>query len=150
MSVLRFLMIGMLFVSLTSCKKERTYNAGHFVGDWTFEQTGSFTLYHAGQEIGAIPVDGYGTSVITKSGKNGILIDNQLFTLSGHEITAMPYNEYETKDGVNMVGTNTFWGTVSHSIIAINSSSTGTWSNSYGEQGTYSARRVITLKRKPK
>src|SRR5690606_15376699 len=131
-------------ISFFSCKKERVYPAGHFVGNWKYEQTGSITLYHAGQIISTSPIEKTGSLSITKSGKNAIIIDGKLFTLNGNEITATPQNEYATENGFNMVGTSTYWGTVSHSIISINSSITGTWSSSSGDQGTFSGKQVMT------
>lgn len=145
--ILYLLLLITTLTSITSCKKERVYQAGHFVGHWKYEQTGSITLYHAGQIIGSSPIDETGSWDITKSGKNAITIDNKLFTLNGNEITATPENVYNTENGFNMVGTVTYWGTVSHSIISIKTSITGTWSSSDGDQGTFSGKTVMTLKR---
>ena len=145
--------IGLLFVgtTMTSCKKEEEEPAptvdvrDQYVGTWNYKEIGSITLYQAGSSIGTVPIDESGTADISKSGENGLMIDGKLFFVNGNNLSSDPESITETDNGVVIVGTATYSGKLSSNIITINSSITGTWSNSNGANGNLSGTSVNTL-----
>ena len=145
--------IGLLFVgtTMTSCKKEEEEPAptvdvrDQYVGTWNYKEIGSITLYQAGSSIGTVPIDESGAADISKSGENGLMIDGKLFFVNGNNLSSDPESITETDNGVVIVGTATYSGKLSSNIITINSSITGTWSNSNGANGNLSGTAVNTL-----
>lgn len=131
----------------TSCSSDddNTDPRDRYLGTWQAKTTGSLTLYHLGESIGTAPMDGTGTSVISKSGENSLNIDGKIFTLNGNSLTSNPESITQTQDGVNMVGTIVSSGQLSSEIITINSDITGSWSNSYGGNGNFSGVLVTIL-----
>ncbi len=148
MKICKFLMVGLLFInlfSLSSCTKDDVDVRDQYVGDWQYKETGSLTLFYAGQSMGTVPIDETGKSVVSKSGENDLVIDNLVFTVNGDKLSANPESITQTDDGVNMVGTATYSGQLGSNIITINSSITGTWSYSSGQTGNFSGTVVIIL-----
>ena len=148
MKFLKFLMLGLLFVSLsglTGCKKNDIDPRDQYVGTWQYKEIGSLTLYYAGESIGTVPIDETGTANVSKSGENGLMIDGKLFTVNDNKLSSDPESVTETDNGVNIVGTATYSGQLGSNIITINSSITGTWSNSNGATGNFSGTTVRTL-----
>lgn len=148
MKFFKLLITGVLFLSLagvTSCKKDNVDVRDQYVGTWQYKQTGSLTLFQNGQSIGTVPIDEKGTSYISKSGKSDLLIDQQVFSLNGTKLTSDPESITQTGSGVNMVGTAVYSGQLGSSILTINSSITGTWSNNNGGAGNFSGTIVQTM-----
>ncbi|RLD40200.1 MAG: hypothetical protein DRI86_15680 [Bacteroidetes bacterium] len=73
------------------------------------------------------------------------MIDGKLFVVNDNKLSSDPEIITETDNGVNMVGMVTYSGQLGSSMITINSSITGTWSNSNGATGNYSGTSVRTL-----
>ncbi len=73
------------------------------------------------------------------------MIDGKLFFVNGNNLSSDPESITETDNGVVIVGTATYSGKLSSNIITINSSITGTWSNSNGANGNLSGTSVNTL-----
>ncbi len=143
------LIISLLLFStltvLTACQKDEADPRDQYLGTWQYTQTGSLTLYYAGESIGTAPLSDNGSTEITKSGENDLLIDGQLYTVNGNKLTANPESINMTDEGVNMVGTALFTGQLSSNLIVINSTITGSWSESGGTSGNFSGTVVITL-----
>ncbi len=148
MKYFRFLMVGLLFVfltGLTSCKKNDVDPRDQYVGTWQYKEIGSLTLYYAGESIGTVPIDEKGMSNIIESGESNLIIDSKSFTVNGNKLSSEPESVTETDNGVNIVGTAIYSGQLGESIITINSSITGTWSNSNGATGNFSGTSIKTL-----
>lgn len=148
MKRLGFLSLGfVLLIIISSCKKEDTDVRDQYLGTWQYKQTGSLTLFQNGQSIGTIPIDENGTMDISKSGENDLLIGERIFTLNGNKLTSDPESITKTNNGVNIVGTAVYSGQLGSNIITINSTVTGSWSNSNGATGNLSGTEVYTLTR---
>jgi len=148
MKFLKYLMIGVIFVNLISlngCMKEDIDPRDQYVGTWQYKEIGNITFYYAGESIGTSPIDDKGTASISKSGENGLMIDGKLFTVNGNRLSSDTENITETDNGNNIVGTVTYSGQLGSSIITMNSSITGTWSNYSGVTGNFSGTSVRTL-----
>ncbi len=145
--------IGLLFVgtTMTSCKKEEEEPEpvvdvrDQYVGTWQSKEIGSLTIYQNGSSVGTVPIDTSGSVEITKSGEKSLIIDGKLFVVNDNKLSSDPESVTETDNGVNMVGTATFSGQLGSNVITINSSITGSWSNSNGASGNYSGTTVRTL-----
>lgn len=144
--------IGLLFVgtTMTSCKKEEEPAPvvdvrDQYVGTWNYKEIGSLTIYQNGSSVGTVPIDESGSVEVTKSGEKGLMIDGKLFVVNDNKLSSDPESITETDNGVNLVGTATYTGQLGSSMITINSSITGTWSNSNGASGNYSGTSVRTL-----
>ena len=148
MKHLKFFVFGLLFAGLigfTGCKKENVDVRDQYVGTWQYKSVGSLTLYYNGESAGTVPIDETGTADISKSGDNDLIIDGQRFTVTGNNLTSNPESITETDNGVNIVGTATYSGQLGNNLITVNSSITGTWSNSDGYTGNFSGTVVNTF-----
>ncbi len=149
-----FLVLGLMSfgMTMTSCTKEKKKedpvavdSRDAYVGTWNYKEIGSVTLYYSGSSIGTVPIDTSGTNKVSKSGNSGLIIDGKLFTVNDNKLSSDPESITETKNGFNIVGTATYTGQLGSNMITINSSVTGTWSNSNGATGNFSGTSVRTL-----
>ncbi len=144
-SIVGVLLIG---TTLMSCKKEDDPIIDvrdQYLGTWDSKEVGSLTLYYNGSSIGTVPIDESRSVEITKSGEKGLIIDGKLFIVNDDRLSSDPESITVTENGVNIVGTATYSGQLGSNIITINSSITGTWSNSLGATGNLSGTSVRTL-----
>ncbi|MGI6479648.1 MAG: hypothetical protein ACOX0M_09440 [Salinivirgaceae bacterium] len=153
MKVFRLLLGSLLLLgvaTLSGCKKEKEEvkvdKRDQYVGTWNYTQTGSMTLYHNGEAVYTVPMDGSGTMSITKSGENDLIIDGVKFTVNGNNLTAPTQSLTDASDGFNYVATiTTDNGTLAPNVITINNSITGTWNNSDGDTGNLSGTLTTIL-----
>ena len=142
-----FTLITIIFslINLSSCKKEEVDDRDQYVGTWNYQVTGALTLYSNGQSIGIMDLDDNGSLDITKSGESDLMIDGELFTVSGSNISMQPLTETSSEDGVTIIGTQTGSGVLGSNTISINLSITGTWNASDGTSGNLSGSYTRSL-----
>ena len=142
-----FTLITIIFslINLSSCKKEEVDDRDQYVGTWNYQVTGALTLYSNGQSIGIMDLDDNGSLDITKSGESDLMIDGELFTVSGSNISMQPLTETSSEDGVTIIGTQTGSGVLGSNTISINLSITGTWNASDGTSGNLSGSYTMSL-----
>ena len=133
------------FIFFSSCKKEEVDDRDQYVGTWNYQVTGALTLYSNGQSIGIMDLDDNGSLDITKSGESDLMIDGELFTVSGSNISMQPLTETSSEDGVTIIGTQTGSGVLGSNTISINLSITGTWNASDGTSGNLSGSYTMSL-----
>ena len=137
-----------MILSFNSCSKDDDSvvdNRDQYVGTWEYKQTGSLTLYQNGSILGTVPINETGTIDITKSGENGLKIGGRLYFVNGSNLSTDSQSYTLNENGVVMVGTDTSSGNLGSNLININSSITGTWSNSSGANGNFSGSYIIVL-----
>jgi hypothetical protein len=147
---LTLMLVGLLVVSLSSCSSDDGATQDprdQYVGTWSFNETGSVTLFQNGQSIGTGPINESGTVVISKSGENALSIRGTNFIVNGTNLSSNPENFSDTTDGINIVGTATYSGTLGSNLITINNSIVGTWNTSGNLSGNLSGTSVTTLTR---
>lgn len=145
-----YLAVILLGIGFSSCEKDEddakiTDTRDQYVGSWSYNEIGNLTLYQAGASVGTAPIDKSGSYDVLKSGTNGLLIGSKLFFVNGSSLSSDPESVNDTDNGFNMVGTETASGQLASNVITINSSITGTWSNSNGASGNFSGSAVSTL-----
>lgn len=144
------LTLTLFFIGSISCSKDDNASVDprdQYVGRWEVSERGSFTIFQFGENIGTIPINNESVVHISKTGENGLKIGNISFTLNGNNLSANPQSETYNQEGVTMVGTSTYSGSVSSSIITITSDITGSWSNNQGASGDFSGSVISTLQR---
>lgn len=145
---LLFIFNVIIILSLTSCSKDDDTvvdTRDHYVGMWDFNQTGSLTLYHNGSPVGTVPINETGTINIKKSGENGLTVGDRLYFVNGSNLSTDAKSYTLNDEGVVVVGTETSSGNLGSNLVTINSSITGTWSNSHGANGNLSGSYTIVL-----
>lgn len=138
--------LAILLINFSSCKKSDNPDPrDQYVGSWNYTQSGSFTFYQNGQSVGTEPINASGSFVISKSGAMDLLIGKERFTVTGTHIAADPAAYVSTNNGLSLVGTGIDNGTLGVNLITVNSSLTGTWSNSNGATGNFSGTATAIL-----
>lgn len=140
--------ITVMILSFTSCSKDDdsvTDTRDQYLGTWDYNQTGSLTLYQNGTILGTVPINESGTTDITKSGENGLKIGGRLYFVNGSNLSTDPQSYTSNENGVVIVGTDISSGNLGSNLVNINSSITGTWSNSNGASGNFSGNYILVL-----
>ena len=138
------IVIGIGFIS---CEKEKDDPRDQYLGTWNYSVYGAATRYLLGYVYDTdVIAQGNGTYIVSKSGKNDLIIDGDVYFLNGNKLTAPNRKENFHTGEFLVTGTSTWSGQVNNNMITINSAITGTWSNSI-LSGDFSGHVVITLTR---
>ncbi|CAG5009429.1 hypothetical protein DYBT9275_04496 [Dyadobacter sp. CECT 9275] len=119
-------LITILFIA--SCSKKDVDVRDQYVGTWKYKSTGGVNTYNNGQIAESLPWNDNGTLTISKSGENGLLIDEKEFILEGDQLTAdSDEMRFNTPLGASVLALAETTGEVSSGKITYTSSIEGTW-----------------------
>lgn len=143
----KYLILFLFPLFFLSCEKEEVDPRDQYVGEWTYDTTGSLTMYYSGSAIGTVPAIDSGELTIKKSGENDLDIDGEIATLSGSRLIFEPKSYTQSQGQTTIQGTENKSGTASAGLISLKSVISGNW-NSSGQSGILSGSLNYTLRKK--